>query len=59
MCEVEVWLHSALTVALDGAEWSTSGPNYLASGKQTLGTHLIGGWVRARAGLDIGEQKLI
>jgi len=45
MFGVEVWLPSALTVALDGAEWSTSGPNCLASGVQTLGTHLIGGWV--------------
>jgi len=45
MCGVELWLHSALTVALDGAEWSTSGPSCLASGEQTIGTHLIGGWV--------------
>jgi hypothetical protein len=40
-------LHTFLTSALDGSEWSASHPS-----RKEPGTHWIGGWVGPRVGLD-------
>jgi hypothetical protein len=50
---VEVYLHAFLTSALDGGGWSTSRP----ASKRTPVTHLIGGWVGLRAGLDAVAKR--
>jgi hypothetical protein len=49
---MDVYIHIFLTSALVGGEWSTSRP-----GRFTPGTHLIGGWVDLRAGLDDLEKR--
>jgi hypothetical protein len=49
---VEVQLHSFLTSALEGVEWSVSLPGRFPPGIRAIGTHWIGGWVDSRAGLD-------
>jgi hypothetical protein len=43
-----------LTAALNGVEWSASGPSLFI-----LGTYRIGGWVCPRSGLDSMEKKQI
>jgi hypothetical protein len=48
---VTVWIHSFLTSALAGGEWSTTRP-----GRFTPSTHWIGDWVDPRAGLDDVEK---
>jgi hypothetical protein len=48
---VKVKLHAFLTSALDGGEWSASRPDPFTPGKDP-GTHVIGGWLGPRAGLD-------
>jgi hypothetical protein len=42
----------ALTSALDGGEWSASGPSRFTPGERVHSTHWIGGWVGPRAVLD-------
>jgi hypothetical protein len=49
---VDMQIHILLTSALVGGEWSASRP-----GRITPGTHLIGGWVDPRAGLDDVEKR--
>jgi len=49
---VEVKFHVFLTLALGGGEQSASCPSYF-----TLGTHLTGGWVDPRAGLDTVAKR--
>jgi len=51
---VEVHLHSFLTSALDGSEWSSSGPGSFTAGKEPQYL-LIGGWVEGSAGWRFGE----
>jgi len=41
-----------LTSAVDGSEWSASSPGRALPPERTPGTHLVGGWVGLRAGLD-------
>jgi hypothetical protein len=48
---------SALTSALVGGEWSASCPCRFTPGEKSHGTHLIGGWVGPRAGLDDVEKR--
>jgi hypothetical protein len=48
----EIQLHTSLTSALDGGEWSASGPGHFISREGAPGTHWIGGWVGPRAVLD-------
>jgi len=50
--EVEVQLHTFLTSALDGSEWSASHPSHFTSGVRAPSAHWMGGWVSPRAGLD-------
>jgi hypothetical protein len=54
---VHVYIHIFLTSALVGGEWSTSRPCRFTPGERALGTHLIGGWVGPRAGLDDVEKR--
>jgi hypothetical protein len=46
-----------LTSALDGGEWSASGPSRFTPGERALRTHCIGGWVGLRTGLEDVEDK--
>jgi hypothetical protein len=41
-----------LTSTLAGGEWSGSRPGHFTPDERAPGTHWIGGWVDARAGLD-------
>jgi hypothetical protein len=50
----EVWLHSFLSSALDGGEWSSSRP-----GRFTPGTHCVGDWVASRATLNAVRKRKI
>jgi len=45
-------LHSFLTSAPDGGEWSPSNP-----GRFTYGYHCIGGWIGHRADLDAMAKR--
>jgi hypothetical protein len=49
---VDLYGHIFLTLALVEGEWPASRP-----GRFTPGTHLIGGWVSLRAGLDAVEKR--
>jgi hypothetical protein len=57
--KVEVWLHTFLTLALDGGEWSASRPGRFTTGIRGPGMHWIGGWVgpKTRSGRG-GEEKV-
>jgi hypothetical protein len=48
---VDVWIHVFLTSALVG-EWSASLPGLFTPWERAPGTHLIGGWMGLRTGLD-------
>jgi hypothetical protein len=54
---VEVQLHSFLTSALDGGEWSDSRTGRSTTGERTPGIHWIVGWVGLRGGLDAVVTK--
>jgi hypothetical protein len=54
---MEVYLHSFLTLALDGDEWSASRPCRFTPGVGAPGTHWIGGWVDPRGGLDAVAKR--
>jgi hypothetical protein len=52
-------VHTFLTSALDGGEWSTSRPGRFTPRERAPGTHWIGGWVGPRAVLDaVVERKI-
>jgi hypothetical protein len=53
---VGVQTHVFLTSALVGGEWPASRLGRFTPGERTPGTHLIGGWVDSRAGLDDMEK---
>jgi hypothetical protein len=54
---VEVQLHTFLTSALDGAEWSITCLGCFIPRKRAASTHWIGGWVGSRASLDAVAKK--
>jgi hypothetical protein len=57
-CEgVDVYIHIFLTSALAGGDWSASRFSSFTRGERTPGTHLIGGWVDLRTGLDIVKKR--
>jgi hypothetical protein len=57
---VDVLIHTFLTSALSGGEWSTSRPGRFTSGEKAPGTHWIGEWVDPRAGLvDVEKRKFL
>jgi hypothetical protein len=56
----DVQNHIFLTSALGGGEWSASRPGHFTPGERVPGTHLIGGLVDHRAGLDdLDKRKLL
>jgi hypothetical protein len=55
--EVDVHIHTFLTSALVGNEWSASLPGRFTPGEKAHDIHWIGAWVDPRAGLDIVEKK--
>jgi hypothetical protein len=58
-CGVEVYLH-ALASALDGGEWSVPRPGRFTHSERMPGTHLIGGWMGPRAGLNsVSKRKIL
>jgi hypothetical protein len=54
---VDIEIHIVLTSALAGGEWSPSYPCRFTPGERAPGTHWIGGWMGARAGLDDVEKR--
>jgi hypothetical protein len=46
-----------LTSTLAGGQWSASRPGRFTPKERAPGTHLIGGWVDPRAGLDDVENR--
>jgi hypothetical protein len=48
-----------LTLALDGGEWSASGPYFFTPRVRAPDYNWIGGWVGPRAGLDVVEKRKI
>jgi hypothetical protein len=46
-----------LTSALDAGAWSASRPGRFTAGEGAPGTHLIGGWMDPKTGLDAVEKK--
>jgi hypothetical protein len=53
---VDLKIHTFLTLALVGGEWSPSHPGHFISGERDPGTHWIG-WVDTNAGLDHMEKR--
>jgi hypothetical protein len=49
---VDVYVHTVLTFALVGGEWSASRPGRFTPEEKAPGTHWTGGWVDLRDGLD-------
>ena len=59
---LEVQLHSFFTLALNRVGWWTSHPSRFTPRERTHSTHsthLVGGWVDRRAGLDIVEKRIV
>jgi len=56
---VEVCLHTFLTLALPGGEWSASHPGRSTPRERAPGTHGKGGWVGPRALLDAVVKRKI
>jgi hypothetical protein len=54
---VDVWIHTFLTSAPVGGEWSASRPGRFTPGERAPGIHWIGGSVDPRAGLDVERRK--
>jgi hypothetical protein len=46
-----------LTLAVDGGEWSASGPGRFTPRERAPCTHYIGGWMGPRTGLDMTAKK--
>jgi hypothetical protein len=57
--EVEVQLHTFLTLAYDGGEWSASCPGHFTPRERVPGTRWIGGWEGPRASLDMVVMRKI
>jgi hypothetical protein len=55
---VDVQIHTFLTSALVGGEWSPSRPGRFAPWERAPRTHWTGGWVDLRASLDDLEKIL-
>lgn len=53
---VEVYLHSNLTLALDGGKWLVSRPGHSTPRETAPSTNLTGRWVGTIAGFDILEK---
>jgi hypothetical protein len=55
---VGVHMHIFLTSELVGGEWSASHPCRFTRRERIPSTHLMGGWVGPRDGLDAAEKIL-
>jgi hypothetical protein len=55
--EVDVYIHIFLTSAQAGVKWPDSRHGLFISWERTSGTHLTGGWVDPRAGLNYLEKR--
>jgi hypothetical protein len=53
----DIEIHSFLTSALVGGEWSASRPGRFTPGERACGTHWIGGWVEPKVGMDDVERR--
>jgi hypothetical protein len=57
---VEVWLHTFLTSALDGGEWSASRPSCCTPRERAPGIHCVGGRVGHNTGLiAVAKRKIL
>jgi hypothetical protein len=56
---VEAQLRAFLISAVDGGEWSASGPSRFTPRERAPGTHWIGGWLGPRAILDAVMKRKI
>jgi len=54
---VDVQLHTFLTLALDGGEWSVSHPSHFTPGERAPDTHWIGAWIGPRSSLEVVAVK--
>jgi hypothetical protein len=57
--EVRVWLHSFLTWAVDGVEWSAAYPDRYTPRERAPSSHWIGGWMGPTTSLDVVEKRKI
>jgi hypothetical protein len=53
---VDVYIHTSLTSALVGGEWSASRFGRFTPGKRAHGNHWIEDWMNRRVGLDDVEK---
>jgi hypothetical protein len=57
--EAEIWLHTVIAAALDGGEWSASGPSDFISGERASDTYCLRGWVGHKVGLEaVGKREI-
>jgi hypothetical protein len=59
---VDIYMHIILTSAIAGGEWSASRLCSFNPGERapSTSTHLIGGWLSPRVGLDdVGNKKFL
>jgi hypothetical protein len=56
---VELCIHAFLTSALDGGEWSALRLSHFTPRERPSDTHVVGGWVGPRAGLDVVLKRKI
>jgi len=56
---MELQLHTFLTSALDGGEWSVSRSGRFTPRERAPGTHWIRDWVGSRAGLEAVVKRKI
>lgn len=57
--EVKLQVHSFLTFALDGGEWSVSFSSHFTPVESAPSAHLVGGWVGHTASLNASENRKI
>jgi len=55
---VDIKLHSYLTLALDGCEWSALSPSHFTSGGKSARYQFIGGHVDPTGGMDAFQKIL-
>jgi hypothetical protein len=54
---VEVQLHTFITSALRGGEWSASRPGRFTPERKNASTHWMGGWAGHRTDHDVSEEE--
>jgi hypothetical protein len=56
---VEVWLHTFLTLVLDGGKWTASYHGCSTPGERGHNSHCIGGFVGPKASVDVASKRNI